>query len=131
MEWHVCLCSTNKQMMQVTQKNRQNLECERSIGLGGKISFQFFPKKKTKTRNPALHIYDRFFPTKEEFSKAFFLQNRNVALVSAYSVKQSYLLGAAQHMTLRPGDALLQDPALLLSARDQEVTIISRQSIKR
>lgn len=70
------------------------------------------------------------FSHKGRISKSFFLQNRNVALDSAYSVKQSYLLGAAQHMTLRPGDALLQDPALLLSARDQEVTIISRRSIK-
>lgn len=61
---------------------------------------------------------------------AFFLQNRNGVPVSAYSLKQSYLLRATQHMTLRPGDALLQDPALLLSAQDQEMTIISRQSMK-
>lgn len=82
MEWHVCLCSTNKQMMQVTQKNRQNLECERSIGLAGKISFQFFHKKKTKTRNP-LGLFSHqqcqhftsttvFSPQRKNFQRLFF-----------------------------------------------------------
>lgn len=50
-----------------------------------------------------------------------FLSSKQCSTTSQQSREVSHLLGAAQHVTLRTSDPLLQDPALLLHTPRQEM----------